>query len=106
MMRKAKDAPSEQLCELVTVSILDNVMEVIVQPAWREGVGYGEECVYEIGGLINLIPKTTFTCGLDTRRVSSVTWSCWLLLVWYCPHLEDEIKMCTKTRIASGSGAT
>jgi len=42
MVRKARDAPSGQLCGLVTVSILDNVKDVIVQLAWREGVGYGE----------------------------------------------------------------
>ena len=37
-----KDPPSRQLGELVTVSILDNVEDVIVQPTWRESVADGE----------------------------------------------------------------
>jgi hypothetical protein len=39
---KVKDAPPGQLGELVTVSILDDVEDIIVQPARRESVANSE----------------------------------------------------------------
>jgi len=48
-------APPGQLGKLIAVSILDDVEDIIVQPARRESVADGEQCIHTISGLIDLI---------------------------------------------------
>ena len=75
---------------MVTVSILDDVEDIVVQSARREGVANGEQCVHPIGSLVNLITKM-ISCRLDTgcREVYLV------ILVTSCmvlSHSEDKIQ--------------
>jgi hypothetical protein len=52
---RTNDAPPGELGELIAVSVLDDVEDVIVQSARRECVANGEQCVHAIGSLVNLI---------------------------------------------------
>ena len=52
---RTNDAPPGQLGELIAVSVLDDVEDIIVQSARRECVAKGEQCVHAIGSLVNLI---------------------------------------------------
>ena len=67
-------APPGQLGKLVAVSILDDVEDIIVQPARRESVADGKQCIHTISGLIDLNAETNISCYL-LARLNQRTWS-------------------------------
>ena len=89
---RTNDAPPGQLGELIAISVLDDVEDIIVQSARRECVAKGEQCVHAIGSLVNLIGGRCIV-----QSPSSATDRCaayLVVLVTSCvvlSHSEDEI---------------